>query len=184
MSKRISDLIIQRNANYDAATPEKKRVMLAEEVLRLIDTGVALPEYGTYCRLRNAAGYEFTESAQPYIAEGGIRCDVCAKGAIFLAGISFKNQFAIAELHSGRMGDMVRSNRCAAPDDRLALVELFGQDVLDDMESDFECERFEGVYTSDRAQLIRIMTNIIENNGTYTGIRTEPRLTTITDGTP
>ncbi len=169
----LSKQIIARNKAYDAASPARKRVMLAEEVLRLIEIRTADPIYGTYMA-RDAAGISTMESAQPHIAMGNIRCKVCAKGAMFLAGVSFKNQLTIGELSMGFMGDVVSCNRTAHDkDDKLELVALFGEETLDQIESDFENGYYKGELQTADTQLARIMKNIIANRGRYKGIPTD-----------
>ncbi len=170
---KLTKAIVARNEAYHKAPAAEKRVMLAKEVLRLMRIGTARPTYGHYCVKDWQPEIPDGANAQPYIARGGIRCDVCAKGALFLAGISFRNQLTVEDLNSNSMGSIVASNRDSGMIDPLGIVRVFGEKILDQIESDFESERHKGYIQMSEDQLAIIMKAIIKNKGKYKRLDTE-----------
>ncbi len=81
---KISDYIGSLDHEYDQATVEQKRVIIAKDVLFYIEQGILSAKRGTYVRSAFGGVYE----------EGDLRkCMVCAKGAEIYANTIRKKQY-------------------------------------------------------------------------------------------
>lgn len=202
------------NAMFEKASPAKKRVMLAKDVLAAIEARRIEPSSGVYTSyisrdsdhargLHNENVRRYSPSQPAVMTLYGEDCQVCAKGALFVARLDRLNGLPLRDLDT------------ADPSEHL--TDYFSQLQLDLIEAAFEgsdslayladyCEgpeaspeafslserEFEALskkaksYASAHAadeRLRRIMLNIIANGGTFDpygrkGLKKKPKAKT------
>lgn len=124
------------NAAFEKASPAKKRVMLAKDVVAAIDARRIRPLEGIYTneisndsdedRARHNDAVERCFPDQPAVMTlYGDDCMVCAKGALFVARLDRLNGIKLGDLPAHDPSDHLR--------------EYFSQLQLDLVESAFEC---------------------------------------------
>lgn len=172
------------NREFEAASPEKKRVMLARDVLRSLDQERIKAQTGHYVNGfesdSDSSRAEFNEKLSSTgeadeipltIPMYGEDCTVCAKGALFVAKVD--------RLNGVTVGDFVSY---ADLDPSRFLLDYFSRRQLDLIEAAFERDRmsldpydsdakaaiaFGSGYVSHAQRMRAIMENVIENNGEF-----------------
>ncbi len=159
----VTAAIKARNKRYQDAGKPGKRVMLAKEVLRLIKMGALKPTRSVYIEAETPDRLS-EEQAQPYIASGRVTCQACAKGALFVAAISIRNQLKLGQLNDeGHMDGLINNDKDGH--DTFGLVTLFGENVVASIERWFEYRR--DVCSDPETMLEAIMKNIVKNKGRF-----------------
>lgn len=185
----IRTQIIKSNTRFQNATKAEKRVLIAKDVLARLETGQYKAKAGTYWRTRgvetrkliwgaeNVEGFSRnTEGLQSYIVNGDIKCTCCALGGMITSCIAKENDFFLADANFlsevGFSGTNVRKR----------LLRFFSEKQLCQIESYFEGYCNSDIYgekrderavafnydnPNDKARLVKIMQNIVDNKGTF-----------------
>lgn len=78
--------IEKRNAAFAAASPEEKRVMVADEIDRLLNEKIIKPRRGYgYLQIGSRQSFDYNPGEVREKVKSGCRCTVCAIGACFVA---------------------------------------------------------------------------------------------------
>jgi hypothetical protein len=169
----------------DGMTDAEARIAIAKDVIKHLDSKKLNAKSGAYCIFKSEAG-------QPPLSEsdGGSdlrgllstkvhHCDVCAKGAMFIAHVMRFNEvklpsadwayFDPARAFNGE--SFVTSPLQYFDEDQLDLIEAAfeGDDVqgsLSEEETD-DAESFSLSHENDDERLRAIMQNIVDNGGTF-----------------
>lgn len=137
-----------RNARFDAATKAEKRVMIAKDALKLLDTRKVIAERGTYVstdpRLGRLVEELGTQRALKKIETEEVECKVCGIGVLLLSQTRFDDQFELTkgEWGSGFGAEEYYASRDEAPDEGKTmgqrLEDHFSHDQLRTIERAFE----------------------------------------------
>ncbi len=158
---KIQQEIERRNTLFAGKTPAEQRVLIAQDVIALLEVGrlKASNEYLDH-PVRNY--YMAGLQAQTVLLESPKSCACCAKGAIFVSYILFKNDLKCGKDFED-VFDGVKRNRPA--------LDIFPADMLEDLENCYEGfdgqKRWIDKYPDRMTRLIALMENIIANNGEF-----------------
>lgn len=126
-TKKLRELITERNCEWESADRNSKKMLICKDVLKLIKSGDHLIGKGQYCReISKSPGQVL--NAQQALLEGDVSCQVCARGAMMLSKMRFVGGSARDLNISGYDQDVTT----------IALVEAFSDEELDMIESVFE----------------------------------------------
>jgi hypothetical protein len=173
-----------QNAIYAKASPTQKRVIVARDVLAALKAKRIEPTTGTYLDVGTERGSRTERgSSLLYLAVANNplgsfqdllpqlpKCNVCAKGAIFVCTVLRQNQVTNGELRSlTTTGLFVDKNLSEA------LKGVFSPAQLCKIENEFECRRvFRGPYAvmglqrfPAKRRMREIMLNIVANGGWF-----------------
>lgn len=170
--KGMVERIKETNAEFAKASNSKKRVMIAEDVLKALAARNIEARRGSYTGELNDELWRLP-SEKPGAddaLDADLRslmpalppCDVCAKGALFMCTVARRDKITAREA-----ADQEWYGRDLA----IALGGIFSAQQLDDIEAAFE--NSDGIDfewwrdANDRQILQRIMKNIIANHGTF-----------------
>lgn len=159
--------IAKRNLQFVKASAAQKRVIIAQDVIRALESRQLMAESGTYIDNVRLTDDDKIES-----------CTVCALGAVFVCSVQRDQEV----LDTGEtLSDL--ADYCTSPNAMRAQLEpYFGDEQLRLIESAFEGDDFGAATTSakteraikyfnrtgdDDKRLIKIMKNVIANNGTF-----------------
>jgi hypothetical protein len=192
MSKpKITRAYLTRKGPVDDAfrklSPAKKRVAVATDALRWLKSGAAVGVCGTYIEPTRMVPWDKTKEVDAVEPVGiaalvAARCEVCAKGALFLATVMRTNQLGADDVLLSRAEDM-HSKVCDTE-------AIFSDRAFDRIESVFEGSAGEWATVnsawnelyprahggpwgnldpgpSQDLRLKAILVNIIVNNGTF-----------------
>ncbi len=173
------------NEEFEKASPEQKRVMIAKDVLHSIQIGMYSPQKGVYIS-RSYFRENFVNDVQlqdVLLNEVVKDCMVCALGSCFLSIVKFTNNLTVGETSKT---DFTSASNYRGIRGRSDLEKYFGKRQLGLIESAFECSPSyavnEGVNrdqayaaafefgencSNSTEKLIAIMNNIIKNNGEF-----------------
>lgn len=155
------------NAAYQKATPAQRRVMIAKDALKQIETGQINPMSGTYINLWGDGHVEEGKPLQPVLLDeaSAISCDCCAKGAMFISCVRLSNRY--------------HGNPSGIDSDEINSLVNWPKQNYDEIEAAFEgfygdkgqysdwIPKWEQKYPTDRERLPAILKNIIRNKGTF-----------------
>lgn len=177
--KTIKQEIDDSNQEFIEASPERKRVMIAQDIIARLnkESFVAIP--GSIGEIDIISIYTGSESAKDIINGNASTCKVCAKGAIFCSYIGRVNEMSINELEY----TMDDANISLEDNFHSKLLEIFEGQQLDLIEVAFEgfsileiaedTDKAEEFYLqhnlddNSNERLKAICKNIIANNGTF-----------------
>lgn len=160
--------IAKRNAKFACMTKAQQRVAIAKDVLRTLDSGKIRPTRGVYLKLegktvrRKDVGSQWCDKLKDVEV-----CEVCAKGAIFVAAALRFNRFKISDDRVKTSGE---ANRFYDVDICDLNERYFSKRQLEAIEEAFEEVLVHyGAYAnmSSVDAMIAIMQNIIKNNGRF-----------------
>ena len=103
-SKRTTAKIKASNKAFASATPAKKRVMIAEDVLKMLATKKFTACQGTYAHIDGPRSVVTEKDIasdvdlRDIIRKPNVRCQVCALGITFLALVDREDKLPISEL--------------------------------------------------------------------------------------
>lgn len=175
MDKHIEDT----NQQFENASPEEKRVIIAQDVIDRLNADLLIANPGSMMKGVSLMGEElnWADSFKTYINRKS--CKVCAKGALFCSVIGRVNKISIDDAVSATEGNHYDD---AA---HMKLRELFTLEQLDLIETAFEGTSYIGEHTQitseeseiartyfykfiiARERMIAICENIIENKGEF-----------------
>ena len=170
MTKRQNE----QNDRFNALPHNKQRVEIAKDVLKWISLGKLKPTAGSYLWIPNKKTRIVKTnnpegSFQDLVMRDSFKCDVCAKGALFVCAVARKDK-VLNNNTRGMNNSSILAEKLGGvfSAEQLALIEAeFEGSMLD---SDFDDPGFMPSLSkslSDRMRLIAIMQNIIKNNGTF-----------------
>lgn len=163
-----------RNALFAAATPEGKRVLIATDVLAAIALKKIAPQAGVYLNKGAAQG-----------AGKETSCQACAIGSLFVCLVNQPElklnledaRYTHEAYDGGRNFDDDRMRDKLAPyfdRQQLGLIEAafeadtcFAEDAGCEWEDGEAAAEFAVGEKDDEARLVKIMQNIVANNGTF-----------------
>lgn len=159
----------QRNAAFAAMTTMEKRVAIAQDVLKWIDSGILLPTPGTYFGQLSAVNLSDPVTAhceiQPHLInaiEQVESCECCAKGMFFIA--------KVAGFDGLKFGGSEYTREIYYPDEESdAMRDMFGND-WNDIEIAFEAWvpfAWLNDCTTPEQRLRAICAYIIEHDGAF-----------------
>lgn len=96
----IATSIYEANTAYDKASAAKRRVMIAEDALKQLKMGKYVATPGTYVRtngLADEAKLEHEVQLNTLLHNPALKssCNVCARGALLLSAVRFRNDCTI-----------------------------------------------------------------------------------------
>lgn len=147
---------------FNALSTYQKRVAICKDVIERMENKLLSPKTQIFFTDKFYPAWEAAVTPQEYINTHA--CNVCAKGAIMCSWVGNFNKYNKAEVY--RFSELVHIADASYP---VELIEIFGKNLLDTIES-----AFEGYGTSilrtfprrdSKEMLHDIMTNIIKNNG-------------------
>ena len=174
--RRIKD----RNRRFEEMPPNRKRIAIARDVIKMLQEGGLKARSGTYLSVPKDLRvklYDDIDSDDKQLQEifCETTCTVCGIGAAFVAGVMRANECTFGD-----------TGRYLGNDDymREYLSEWFEPSQIRTIECAFESDAgfrgheaswdeaedaadFGAKFKTDRARLIAIMENIIENDGTF-----------------
>jgi len=186
-SKKTKEVVVTMSkAAFNKLTKEKKRVIVAQDVLDRIDIGQFVPTEGIFCSIRGDSFKDTPENKnvkiKTILENPKQECYVCAKGGLFMAYVGINNGFKIKDLTQCQdtldvgyelWSDEMKSLKGIFSEKQLSLIELTFEahsrytnefTTLDDIS---KCYTFHGKYSTDTQRLIAICNNIIKNKGTF-----------------
>lgn len=183
--KKINKSIKKRNSIFDNASPEQKRVMIAQDVLDQIKAKRYIAKSGTWVdpQYNRNVSVKNTDSVQKLFADNVIeKCDVCALGGMFMSCTNLNNNVSVKTLNNINgynnvgLGDRIKKNTKLPNElnrifskDQLTLIEIYFEGgsgwFLSDDDDPHVFNFFEQKTATQR--LVAIMKNIIKNNGTF-----------------
>lgn len=97
----IATSIYKANTSYDKASPAQRRVMIAKDALQQLKIGKYCATPGTYlnaCDLADEAELNGEVQLNTLLHNPNLQssCDVCARGALLLSAVRFRNECVIA----------------------------------------------------------------------------------------
>jgi hypothetical protein len=178
MSKVIEKIDIEaRNREFQAMTPEQKRVAIAEDVIRYLNTKAIIAASGSYLKILNVP--EKAVGTGIHTVIGSKECHACAIGSLFMASVGWRDGVNLDNRHRSSVDRAVRMD----DDDGLMahLQDVFTEGALRRIEMWFEGEEYGGFrfggreadaasefkdrFPNDEQRLRLIMANIVANNG-------------------
>lgn len=157
-------------ATFEQLSPAEKRIAICRDVIARIDGGLICPQNGSFF-----ANFELirNEEQSPQETLNTRECQVCAKGALMC---SWVGNFNKADWHTLEGFDE-SLNYINYPSYPEQLLEIFGREMLDNIEAAFEgaeyCWHYDELLTKPYADaflgynLRGIMEYIIKNGGFF-----------------
>lgn len=156
----------------------KERVAIAKDVIKQVKAGRFIATSGIYCTVSSDTPLIFNANKELKDAIKDVKCEVCAKGAFFLARVDRKDA-----LKMGVLNDVIverqQSGHWVNPYRKGARVrDLWSYRMRDYTQEDFPTEMFNEMehcfesawvdrYTTDRRRMLAIAENIIRNRGRF-----------------
>lgn len=152
----------------------KERVAIARDVVKQLAARTLRAKAGIYCRLVEEVLYDPDKELRTAVKSA--RCNVCAKGAFFIARIRRKNKFKMrildgnafkpAPLYAGSRGPKPSLQMLWSSESAEYAMKDFPYEMFDAMERCFEVAWIE-IYPSPTRRLRAIAENIIRNRGKF-----------------
>ncbi len=167
----IQKEIERRNALFQGKTPAEQRVLVARDVLMLMDQEKISAKGGVYVQndnLRYEASRNPDQGMRELLFTCGETCEVCAKGALMVSMTLFNNQEKGSD-YQHNFTDLGVALDFQDGRIKNGLTDVFDTEQLDLMEEYFELTdeySLLGLLRPTR-RLELIMLNVIENHGTF-----------------
>lgn len=166
----IAKSIYKANTAYDKASEAQRRVMIAEDALKQLKIGRFVATPGTYvsaCDLAYEAGLTHKVQLNTLLHDPTLKssCDVCARGALLLSAVRYRNDCTIAEDGYTSEDSFVREfaeQQCRIEN---AFEEYDSEDTDGEGWADKFLSKKERGNATTRLELI--LKNIIRNKGTF-----------------
>lgn len=138
----------------------EKRLLIAKDVLELLEEEAIVPQSGRYIVMPKPAGARASSDAKKvlegFISTGG-KCEVCAKGAMVVAHCLRFNSCTV---------EQAKLNRSRVDASGRLMANYADDSFLREIEWAFERE-WKRDYPDSRKRLIAICENIIRNKGEF-----------------
>lgn len=158
--RRERKCIRDRNRRFRSMSKPAQRVIIAKDVLQVLDKNIGSAKSGVYVILSNKAYTRSITDNDTTLLEND-KCNVCALGAMF---VSLARRDPNIKINSASYGRYTLET---------ALGKYFSQHQLDTIEANFENTLNEGYNTAitkikdSTLRMKAIMNNIIDNKGTF-----------------
>lgn len=163
------------STNFSKASSQQKRIMIAQDAIKRILAGQFIPATDWFVifdtkNIQNQSVKEMVEKKE--------KCQVCAKGALFLSFIKNRNNY--------KTDRILEAGNCVELDsiEMMMLSRIFSTKQLTLIETAYEgehycwndrltedeedaCIRYYSKYRTSRDRLLSICKNIIKNNGEF-----------------
>lgn len=168
--KTIAARVRRRNRAFAKLSPEKKKVVVAKDVLMQIDARKYRPTRGTYfeANAKKADVEQVTEFG--VLLEKIPTCNVCAVGSVFASVARYADDLA---LNSAGSADSFNVSTFGEWNGRVSLntseysylirMNIFSDSELREMEAFFESSFAGGRYTSKKMSATKALSLIMEN---------------------
>ena len=183
--KKLFKGIRRSNKKFDSGTKAEKRVMIAKDILKYVDSQIIQAKAGKYVTLSEAANLNYTASAQEELHKIP-KCNVCALGSMAYAHVVRKNECSLGSLNLISQYRVKESVRHIFSNKQLSLIECafessdirrsaYYLDISQEARSkainfrnNNDCPKYRGnKKNNDPKALELIMKNIIKNKGTF-----------------
>lgn len=150
-----------------------KRVEIAKDVLLHLQSGLIRRGCGTYLHIDNIREYDGERELRDVLSTEGARCEVCAKGALFIADVMRRDNFKVEQYPSNNSGKepLILDKLSDYFDvEQLHLIESayeVGKMSTNDSAKADDAIRFGLEFESKIDRLVAIMNNMIKNNGDF-----------------
>lgn len=168
----IAKSIYESNTAYDKASEAKRRVMIAKDALEQLKIGRFWATPGTYvdaCKLAHEAKLDDSVQLNTLLHNSKLKssCDVCARGALLLSAVKFRNDCIISE-DGGTSEDSFVKEFAGQQNEIEAAFEDYDP-TRDNEDGNPWCDKFlnKKERNSPTKRLELILKNIIRNNGTF-----------------
>jgi len=97
--------------NMNLMSPREKRVAIAKDVIDQVKSKELIPKKGFYLDQRSSAlvqGQSDDKQVNEILIEKKIQCEVCARGAIFIAGLKRFNNLKVGDIKNRNLDYEVR----------------------------------------------------------------------------
>lgn len=174
-----------RNQEFENASPERKRVMIAEDALNLLELEVLEANRGKWAVASKwSKDTECHTQVQSLLhKDSGFVCKVCAVGSLLMGVVRFKNKLTVSELLDlnnsfGSLTGLSQDIREYFDFRQLSLIEYVyelgqGWTTINEIATLFSLEtadkalEFANKANSSDERLRIILNNIIQNNGEF-----------------
>jgi hypothetical protein len=195
MNTKINNVakeIAERNKLFKQASPADKRVLIAKDVINLIESKKIIPTSGEWVSpdYSNYNDHDYDamqkHSFQKTFLEGSVKkCECCALGSMMVSCTLFKNKVKMAQLDDGAMDYPTIQNhrsqdfmgfRNIFSHDQCMLIEIafeqgkgyfFTPETEDPNDINSRAIKFGKKYRSNKSRLLAIMKNVVKNKGTF-----------------
>lgn len=192
LTKRINERTKKGNEVFDKLNKSEKRVAIAKDVIKSLNSNKFSASSGTYFNLRFKEQQNFLDSEkesdnlelQTILKSEVVTCDVCAIGGIFASKVNLGNKCKVnvkkeyfeegEDIDTPNDQEMVENLKTIFGEKELRAIEYAfeGQDIDETFSKDeeFPNEKYEDFYDEyddDTERMIAIMKNIIKNKGTF-----------------
>lgn len=170
------------NKAFNGLSAAEKRVAIAQDVLLQIKNKFIKVEPGTWVSLdfKDEELLTPNESAQKTLSNNTEQCQACALGSLFICSIRLGNRLTVEEAgFKYGVGDqediMERLSLGIFSKEQLKLIEVafegglggYAVGDLEDKDAGEAAMLFSERLLGDKARLVKIMKNIIKNDGTF-----------------
>lgn len=168
---------------FEALPKNEQKILIAKDVIQRMDSALYEVSVGNYLQPEHSL-YSLPKSsdAKTAIVSGLANCTVCARGAMFLSMVVFKNRLNVDEVINYGFGYHTEvEDYCEATDylstafsqaEQAQIENAFEQTYsygirLNSEESRLAAMCFGSEFNEDNDRLHAIMQNIIDNNGEF-----------------
>lgn len=161
----------ERNAAFEAMSVAKQRVEIAKDALAQIRAEHFTAGSGYVCFTSAPENFDSEKSLQPFLlSRNPPKCEGCAKAALLLSTIRKRNQLSVGDAEACDGETLHESFSDLWTEHQSDLVEWFYEGWIDqgnasNNQREVFLANYQPVYRDDR--LVRILENIIDNNGTF-----------------
>lgn len=93
----MSEKIIISPEEFNALSREQKKVLVAQDILDQLEVKKYTASRGSYVNMYNVNADKVESSAREQLIDGSIHCEVCARGALFLSSVRYKNKINLLD---------------------------------------------------------------------------------------
>lgn len=180
--QKIELEVSKLNEKFKKTSPEKRRVLIAKDVIQQLNLNKFIAESRTYLEFNKESDFGFINlttddlngSLKKHINNDDLKCTVCGIGGIFASCVRINNNISAKKYNSNDEQSSIRN----------FLQKWFSIEQLILIESSFETMNFDDFgsvdenlinkaikfgkkYRTDNSRLISIMENIIKNKGIF-----------------
>lgn len=158
------------NKEFNRLSNKDKRIALAKDVIKQLEANKIIPTCGVFVQnweLRSRISRLNEPMELQLLLENYPPCLVCAKGALFITDIMARNNFSVDKnkgLMRGTANSVIPKRLPFFSILQLNLIEKFFEGWVTNADSAY---KFKTKYPKDNERLIKIMQNIIDNDGKF-----------------
>jgi len=162
-------ITLLNKVDFDALAPNEQRVAICKDVIARLNAQKLIPNHGNFFINRDSVVSDSALTVQESI--NATPCQACAKGALFCSWVGNFNNVERDGLE--RVSEVTSSLNKIVPE----LVDIFGHEMLDNIEAAFEsqacCWHYDEYATYEYAEVFQdydlkgIMQYIVVNGGEF-----------------